>query len=69
MNIERVREKICNGFKPFALRLSDGRRVVVPYPDAVAISKLVVVVIEKSGRVNLIDPLHIASIEEKAART
>jgi hypothetical protein len=64
MNINRVREKVRNGFKPFALRLSDGRRVHVPYPDAIAFGPGVVVVVAKTGAVSILDPLHIVSLEE-----
>lgn len=65
MNIERIRVLVTNGFKPFVLHLSDGRRFSVPHPEFVAVGKRVVVVIGKNDQVNTIDPLHIVSIEEK----
>jgi hypothetical protein len=68
MNIEHIRKRISNGFRPFAIRTSDGRKIVVPNPDAVAISKNVVVVISSNEMVDIIDPLHIVALEEKLAR-
>lgn len=64
MNLERIRERLQNGFKPFVLELSSGRRLPVPHPDFVALGKGVVVVIGKDDSVTTIDALHITAIEE-----
>lgn len=64
MVIERIRERIRSGFKPFTLSLSDGRSIFVPHPEFVAVGSNVVVVITKDDRVNTIDPRHIVSLEE-----
>jgi hypothetical protein len=69
MNVEKIRERLTDGFKPFALHLSDGRKIIVPYPDAIALAPRVVVVITRNERVNIIDPLHIVSIEEKIRKS
>jgi hypothetical protein len=69
VNIERIREKVTNGFRPFVICLSDGRKFSVPHPEFVAVGRGVVVVISKGDRVNTLDPLHITSIEEKLAHT
>ena len=69
MNIQRIREMVTNGFKPFTICVSDGRKFPVPHPEFVAVGKKVVVVIGKNDRVNTLDPLHITSIEEKLAHT
>ena len=68
MNIQRIRELVTNGFKPFTICVSDGRKFPVPHPEFVAVGKNVVVVIGKGDRVNALDPLHITSIEEKLAQ-
>ena len=67
MNIQRIRELVTNGFKPFTICVSDGRKFPVPHPEFVAVGKNVVVVIGKGDRVNTLDPLHLTSIEEKLA--
>ena len=67
MNIERIRKMVTNGFKPFTLYTSDGRKFAVPHPEFVAVGKRVVVVIGKDDRVNTLDPLHIVSLEERLA--
>lgn len=68
MNVERIRRKLNNGFKPFSLYLSDGRKLHIPHPEFVAIGKNVVVVIDHQDQVNTVDPLHIVSLQEKRAK-
>lgn len=45
MNLERIREKLSNGFHPFVLETSSGKRVSVLHPDFVIVGKGVVVVL------------------------
>lgn len=68
MNIDRIKRITANGFKPFTLCLSDGRKFAVPHTDFIAVGQNVVVVIGEDDHVNTIDPLHIVSIEEKSAQ-
>lgn len=63
MNIQQIRDRVTNGFNPFVIHLSDGRKFPVPHPEFVAVGRNVVVVIGKNDRVNMIDPLHIRSLE------
>jgi hypothetical protein len=63
MNIQHIRDRVTNGFKPFVIHLSDGRKFPVPHPEFVAVGKNVVVVIGKNDRVNMLDPIHITSVE------
>jgi hypothetical protein len=67
VNIEQIRQRLANGFKPFTLCLADGRKLAVAHPEFVAVGRRVVVVIEQHDRVNTVDPAYILSIEEKAA--
>ena len=64
MNLEEVRKKITNGFRPFILRTSDGREFPVPHREFVMVTKRSVVVADEEGFVDILDPLHIASIRE-----
>jgi hypothetical protein len=64
MSIERVRHKLRNGFRPFALELSSGKRYVVSHPEFIMVGKNVVVVMGKDDSVTTIDALHITAIED-----
>ena len=67
MNLERIREKLSNGFKPFVLELSSGKRVPVLHPDFVAIGQGVVVVVGQNDAVSTLGALHITAIEDLPA--
>jgi hypothetical protein len=69
MIVDQIRERLKNGFHPFALRLSDGREFSVPQRDFIALHPRVVVVIDQSGISHTIGPLHIVSINETAPIT
>ncbi|MDE3068009.1 MAG: hypothetical protein KGJ60_10730 [Verrucomicrobiota bacterium] len=67
MNLDRLREKLSNGFKPFVLELSGGKRVPVLHPEFVIVGKGGVVVMGEDDSVTTADALHIASIEDLPA--
>ncbi len=64
MNLEEIRRKITNGFKPFIIRTSDGREFSVPHKEFVMVTRRSVVVADEEGFVDILDPLHIASVRE-----
>ena len=64
MNLDRIREKLSNGFRPFCLELSSGKPVKVKHPDFVAVGKGVVVVLGEDDSVTTLDSLHIASVQD-----
>jgi len=64
--IDQIKKRLDNGFAPFALRLSDGRRLVVPHRDFIALSPKVVVVIGEDQLAVTINPLHIVSVDDAA---
>jgi hypothetical protein len=64
--IEQIKKRLDNGFAPFALRLSDGRRFAVPHRDFIAVSPKVVVVIGEDQLAVSISPLQIVSIDDLA---
>jgi len=67
MNIERIKERLANGFRPFQLHLSNDRRVPVLQPDYVAIGKGTIVVMDDRDSVSIIDALHIVSLDDLPA--
>ena len=62
--IEQIKKRLENGFTPFALRLTDGRRYEVPHRDSIAMSQRTVVIIDRDGWSVSINPLHIVSVDE-----
>jgi len=68
MNLEHIRERLHNGFAPFVLTTTDGRRFAVPHQDFVAVGKNVVVVLDEADRSTKIDALHIVSVEDLPAK-
>jgi hypothetical protein len=62
--IEQIRKRLENGFAPFALGLSDGRRFVIPHRDFIAISSKTIVVIDRDELAVSINPLHVVSVED-----
>ncbi len=66
MIIEQIRSRLQNGFHPFTLELSNGKKLRVPHEDFTALHPKVVVVIDAKGISHTISPLHIVSIDETA---
>jgi len=67
MNLDHIRERLQNGFEPFVLVTTDGRRFPVPHQDFIAVGRNVVVVLDQKDHSTKIDALHIVSIEDFAA--
>lgn len=66
MIIEQIRERLHNGFHPFTLELTNGKKYRVPHEDFIALHTKVVVVIDQKGISHTINPLRIVSIDETA---
>jgi hypothetical protein len=64
MKLEDIRHKVTNGFRPFTLHTSDGREFHVPHKEFIMITKRSVVVADKKGFVDILDPVHITSLRE-----
>jgi hypothetical protein len=64
MILDQIKSRIQNGFQPFTVCLSDGRKLAVPHRDFIALHPKVVVVIDADGISHTINPLHIVSIGE-----
>ena len=67
MNTERIRQKLTNGFRPFALQLSSGKWYLVPNPEFIMVGRNVVAVLGKDDSVTTIDALQIVAIEDLPA--
>ena len=64
INLNDIRQRLANGFHPFTLCLSDGRRFPVAHPDNIAVGRNVVVVLDPNDITHSISALHIVSVEE-----
>ena len=49
MIIEQIRSRLQNGFHPFRLELSSGKKIRVPHQDFIAIHPKAIVVIDQKG--------------------
>jgi hypothetical protein len=64
MHVEVLREALrSRPFKPFTLRLVDGRTVFVQHPEVVAVSPRQVIVIHPDESTWWLEPLLIQSLE------
>ena len=68
MNVDLLVKRLRGGFRPFIVRLTDGRAYAVPHPEFIAVARHAVVVVDKQGDPVYVDPLHIVSVDEKRAR-
>ena len=64
MIVDQIKERISNGFRPFTLHMSSGRKFLVPHRDFIALASKVVVVIDEREISHTVNPLHIVSIED-----
>ncbi len=64
MTIRDIQERLTGAFVPFKLRTSDGAEFLVPHREFIFLTSKRVVVANAEGYVNVLDPLHIVSIEE-----
>lgn len=63
MNIEKIRKRFGGEFKPFTVLTSDGRKFHVPSLGTMALGKHEVVVMDKDGETEFLDPAHIVSLK------
>jgi len=61
---EQIRRRLSNGFRPFKLRLSDGRTIAVSHIEFAAIGRGIIVVVGPGDEVKTVDALQIDSIED-----
>ena len=64
MIVEDIRKRLRGGFVPFTVRTFDGEKFSVPHREFIFVTDRRVVIADKKGFVNVLDPLHIVSIQE-----
>lgn len=68
MNVERIRQRLSGGFRPFALRTSDGHEYAVRHPELVLVGPRTLAVLDKDGEIVTLDPLHIIALKDLPAK-
>ncbi len=68
MNMERIRQRLTGGFRPFSLRTSDGHEYAVPHPEFVLIGRHTLAVLDADREIATLDPLHIVAIKDLPAK-
>jgi hypothetical protein len=64
MNLDHIRERLSNGFRPFVVELTNGRRFEVPHPEFIMVGRNVIGVLGRNDVITTIDALHIVSIND-----
>jgi len=68
VNVQELKKRLSGGFRPFAIRTTDGQEFEIPHPEFVLIGKYSIAVRDKQGFINNLDPLHIVSTRELLRR-
>ena len=68
MTMDRVRQRLSGGFRPFSLRTSDGREYTVPHPEFVLIGRHTLAVLDRDREIATLDPVHIVTIKDLPAK-
>jgi hypothetical protein len=66
--LERVRQRLSGGFRPFCLRTSDGHEYAVRHPELVLVGPRTLAVLDKDGEIVTLDPLHIVALNDLPAK-
>jgi hypothetical protein len=65
VNVQELKKRLRGGgFRPFAIRTTDGQEFVVPHPEFILFGKYTIAVRDKQGYINNLDPLHIVSARD-----
>lgn len=68
MNLAEIKKRLSGGFRPFAIRTTDGQEFEIPHPEFMLIGKYSIAVRDKQGFISTLDPLHIVSTRELSRR-
>ena len=64
MNVEHIRARLGNGFRPFAVVTSSGNKYPVPHPEFILLTPRTVVIADRRGYAVVLDPLHVVGLED-----
>ncbi len=64
MNVELIRLRLKEGFRPFTIVMSSGNKYPVPHPEFVLVTSRKIVVADERGYTTDLDPLHITGLDD-----
>jgi hypothetical protein len=69
VNVQELKQRVSGGgFRPFAIRTTDGQEFEIPHPEFILIGKYSIAIRDKRGFINSVDPLRIVSAGELSHR-
>ena len=68
VNVEHIRARLREGFRPFAIVTSSGNKYPVPHPEFIFLTQRTVIVADQRGYTVNLAPLHVVGIEDIRAR-
>jgi hypothetical protein len=69
VNVQELKKRVSGGgFRPFAIRTTDGQEFEIPHPEFILIGRYSIAIRDKRGFINNIDPLHVVSARELSRR-
>ena|ERR1043166_3127999 len=64
VNVSHIRERLSNGFRPFTVELTNGRRFEVPHSEFLIVGRNVIGVLGRNDVITTINALHIVSLKD-----
>lgn len=65
MNLDHIRQRISGGgFKPFAVRTSDGHEYAVRHPELILVAPRSLAVVDHDGVIVTLDPVHVVALKD-----
>ena len=52
VNVQELKKRLSGGFRPFAIRTTDGQEFVIPHPEFLLIGKYSIAIRDKEGFIN-----------------
>ena len=62
--MDRIRQRLAGGLRPFSLRTSDRREYAVHPPEFVLLGRHTLAVLDVDREIATLDPLHIVAIKD-----
>jgi hypothetical protein len=63
MNVELIRARLGESFRPFAIVTSSGHKYPVPHPDFIFLTQRTVIVADRRGFTVNLDPFHVVGLQ------